>query len=458
MAITRRELFWSAGSAAVHAAQTAVRPNFVFILVDDLRYNALGCTGHPFVKTPHIDRLAQEGMNFVNTFVTTPLCSPARASFLTGQYVRTHGILDNSNRSEASHKLVTFPKLLRDAGYETAYIGKWHMGNDPTPRPGFDRWVSIPGQGQYIDPRMNIDGNNIEAKGYITDLLNGHAVDFIRQKHTKPFCLYLAHKAVHGPFTPAERHKDLYSGMKIVRKPSATDTLEGKPVLKRTLAVAEKNPKDEMRPGQRLGGPSDEAILNQLRCLSAVDDGVGEIYKALKETGQLDRTLIVFTSDNGYLWGEHGLGDKRAFYEESIRIPMVARYPRLIRPGSAAKGMALNIDIGPTFLDLAGAPIPGWMQGRSLVPLMTGKSAGWRQAFLGEYYAEKNFPRIPTWDGVRTERYKYTHYANVPDADELYDLEKDPYEMKNLANDPSARTVLKQMQAELEKLRKAIRS
>ncbi len=446
------------GSAAAMAAAGAPpRPNFVFILVDDLRYNALGCTGHPFVKTPHVDRLAREGMNFVNTFVTTPLCSPARGSFLTGQYVRTHGILDNTNRSEASHKLVTFPKLLRDAGYETAYVGKWHMGNDPTPRPGFDKWVSFPGQGQYIDPRMNIDGQDTKAQGYMTDLLNNHAVEFIRKPHAKPFCLYLAHKAVHGPFTPAERHKDLYAGMKIERKPSVKDTLEDKPAVKKGIA-AEAQVVRKKGATPVLGGPGDEIILNQLRCLASIDEGVGLIYEALKATGQLDNTLIVFTSDNGYLWGEHGLGDKRAFYEESIRIPMVARYPRLIRAGSTAKEMALNIDIAPTFLDLAGVKIPASIQGRSLRPVMAGQAKTWRKSFLAEYYEEKQFPRIPTWDGVRTERYKLTCYANLEGADELYDLDKDPYEMKNLAQDPAARGILKELRAELEKLRKEIKA
>mgnify|MGYP003874979895 CR=1 FL=1 len=444
-------------AAALAAAGAAPRPNFVFILVDDLRYDALGCTGHPFVKSPNVDRLAREGMNFTNAFVTTPLCSPARGSFLTGQYVRTHGIMDNSNRSEASHKLVTFPKLLRDAGYETAYVGKWHMGNDATPRPGFDKWVSFPGQGQYTDPRMNIDGNAIQAQGYMTDLLNNHAVEFIRKPHSKPFCLYLAHKAVHGPFTPAERHKSLYEGAKIERRPSAKDTLEGKPALKKGLAAeAQVVRKKNAAPAH--SGPSDETILNQLRCLSSIDDGVGLIYEALKATGQLDNTLIVFTSDNGYLWGEHGLGDKRAFYEESIRIPMVARYPKLIRAGSRTKEMALNIDIAPTFLDLAGAKVPSGMQGRSLRPVMAGQAKTWRKSFLGEYYEEKQFPRIATWDGVRTERYKLTRYASMEGADELYDLDKDPYEMKNLAQDPAAKGILKEMQAELEKLRKEIQA
>lgn len=457
MSLTRRELVLGGSAAAMAAAGAAPRPNFVFILVDDLRYDALGCTGHPFVKSPNVDRLAREGMNFTNTFVTTPLCSPARASFLTGQYVRSHGILDNGNRSEATHKLVTFPKLLRDAGYETAYVGKWHMGNDATPRPGFDKWVSFPGQGQYIDPRMNIDGNAIQAQGYMTDLLNNHAVEFIRKPHSKPFCLYLAHKAVHGPFTPAERHKSLYEGMKIERRPNAKDTLEGKPALKKGLAAeAQVVRKKGAKPV--VTGPSDEIILNQLRCLASIDDGVGLIYDALKATGQLDNTVFVFTSDNGYLWGEHGLGDKRAFYEESIRIPLIARYPKLIRAGSTAKEMALNIDIAPTFLDLAGVKAPSWMQGRSLRPVMAGQAKTWRKSFLGEYYEEKQFPRIPTWDGVRTERYKLTRYANLEGADELYDLDKDPYEMKNLAQDPAARGILKEMQAELEKLRKEIKA
>lgn len=455
MNITRRELLLGSTAAACSAAP-APRPNFVFILIDDLRYNALNCMGLSFMKTPNIDRIAREGMNFANTFVVTSLCSPSRACFLTGQYAHTHGVTDNTNHNEISHKLVTFPKLLRDSGYETAYIGKIHMGNDDAPRPGFDRWVSFKGQGVYENPPMNVDGKQENAQGYMTDLLNGHALEFLNRKRQNPFCLYLAHKAVHGPFTPAERHKDLYAGQAIPRKASVKDSLAGKPVLQRAVSVpaAPKKAAKKQGEGQRPGGPSDETILNQLRCVSAIDDGVGQIYDSLAKTGQLDNTVFVFTSDNGYLWGEHGLGDKRACYEESIRIPMVARYPRLIKPGRTARQDALNIDIAPTFLELAGVQIPAAVQGRSLVPVMRGNPAGWRQSIFMEYFEEAQFQRIPTWQGVRTARWKYARYPNLTGMDELYDLQSDPEEMKNLIADPSAQTALKEMQAELDRLLK----
>jgi N-acetylglucosamine-6-sulfatase len=462
MFLTRRSLLF--GGAASTAAQVRSRPNFVFILVDDLRYNALGCTGHPFAKTPRIDLIAREGVNFVNSFVTTSLCSPSRGCFLSGQYVHTHGIRDNTEHNAQSHQLITFPRLLHDAGYETAYVGKWHMGNDDTPRPGFDRWVSFRGQGVYVDPPLNVDGKPVQNSGYITDLLNGHAVDFLERKRTKPFCLYLAHKAVHGPFTPADRHLDLYAGETIVRKASATDTLEGKPVLRRALpappqqkAAGKKGAGKKAAGNGNQTGPGDAVILNQLRCLAAIDDGVGRIWDVLQQFGQLDNTVFVFTSDNGYLWGEHGLGDKRASYEESIRIPMLARYPGLIKPGSVAQPFALNIDIAPTFLELAGVRAPGGIQGHSLVPVMRGNAKGWRQSFLMEYFEEPQFPRIPTFQGVRGERWKYTRYPTLPEMDELYDLRNDPDELNNLYQSAAAGGALKSMRTELDRLLKETR-
>src|SRR5262245_53235422 len=227
------------------------RPNIVFILMDDLRFDELGCTGHPFVKTPNIDRLAKEGAIFRNAFATTPLCSPSRACFLTGLYAHTHGIIDNVDRSRESHALVTWPRLLRDAGYETAFVGKWHMGVDDSPRPGFDHWVSVPGQGKYIDPVLNIDGKQQEAKGYVTDLFNERAVALFKQPHTKPFCLLLAHKCVHpdleqradgsisdpnaATFLPAERHKSMYAAEKPPRRPNAFQPPDDKPALARKI-------------------------------------------------------------------------------------------------------------------------------------------------------------------------------------------------------------------------------
>ncbi|MFB3827216.1 MAG: sulfatase [Bryobacteraceae bacterium] len=422
--ITRRHAarLIAGGALAGAAAAAPRRPNFVFILLDDQRWDALGCMGHPFLKTPNIDRIAREGVIFRNFFVTTPLCSPSRASYLTGQYVHTHGVRDNTDHAELSHRLVTWPRLLHDNGYETAYVGKWHMGRDDSPRPGFDRWVSFQGQGQYVDPLLNIDGRRVESPGYVTDLLSGHAAEFLRRKRSKPFALYLAHKAVHGPFTPAERYKDLYSTEPLPRRPNVT------------------------------GKVSEQLVRNQLRCIQSVDDGVGQVLKALEETGQLDDTVIVYTSDNGYFWGEHGLGDKRWSYEESIRDPFLVRYPKLIKARSTVEADALNIDVAPTMLELAGVRAPAAMEGRSLVPLLAGKQVAWRNGFLIEYFAEKQFPKTPTWRGIREARWKYTHYPEVPEKDELYDLQSDPYEMHNLVVDPAAKPQLERLRERLARM------
>jgi N-acetylglucosamine-6-sulfatase len=413
-------------------ADTGKRPNIVFILVDDLRWDALGCAGHPFVKTPNIDRLAKEGALFKNYFVSIPLCSPSRASYLTGQYPHKHGVIDNKNHSELSHKLITFPRLLHDAGYTTAYVGKWHMGTDDSPRPGFDRWVSFKGQGAFIDPAMNIDGQQSKVQGYMTDLLNRHALDFVKKQHTKPFALYLAHKAVHGPFTPAERHKTLYTNDKHTLPPNTAVGRDGNPV---TPMALERH---------------DTIMRNQLRCLMAIDEGVGQLLQALEEKKQLDDTMFVFSSDNGYFWGEHGLGDKRAAYDESIRDPLLVRYPMLVKAGTRIDQFALNIDLAPTFLELAGVKVPQTMQGRSLLPLLKGDPKGWRTSFLTEYFHEGK-EAIQTWQAVRTERWKYVHYPEKNSKDELYDLKADPYEMKNLLDDPASQEALRQLQDELKR-------
>ena len=448
----RRQFLGTLASAAAVSAQRTKRPNLVFVLVDDLRWDALGYAGHPFVKTPNIDRIAREGAIFANAFVTTPLCSPARGSFLTGQYVRTHGVRGNGDNAERSHKMTTFPRLLREAGYATAYVGKWHMGNDDSPRPGFDRWVSFRGQGQYEDPPLNIDGERVTKQGYVTDLLSDYAAEFIRkQSLDKPFCVYLAHKAIHGPFSPAARHATLFSDTVIRRSANAQDNLAGKPMLTREL------PQAAAKKAQKKGGPAtpgDELVRNQLRCLTSIDEGVGRVLKALEETKALDNTLIVFTSDNGYFWGEHGLGDKRASYEESIRIPMTARYPALIKAGSRIDGMVLNIDIAPTMLAAAGVAPHKQMQGRSFLPLFSGKTKGWREHFLCEYFMEQNFARVASWEAVRTARYKYVHYFDLKDMDELYDLQADAGEMKNLIGEASAKATLESMRKLLEKYRK----
>ena len=447
IAVIVAAILWQLVLPHASRAADAPRPNVVFVITDDQRWDAMGCAGHPFIKTPNMDRIAREGAMFTNAFVTTPLCSPARSSFLTGQFVHTTGVKGNTPAmGPISHRLITFPRLLHDAGYESAYVGKWHMGNDDSPRPGFDRWVSFKGQGVYVDPVLNVDGKDEKKDGYITDILTDYAVDFINREHAKPFVLYVGHKAVHGPFRPAERHKDLYQTEALPERPNIKDDLSGKPVL--TRETKEQGNEQIIRPN---GAASDRIPREQMRCLASVDEGLGKILDALEQKKLAENTIVIFTSDNGYFWGEHRLGDKRAAYEESIRVPLLMRYPKLIKPGTKKPEMALNIDIAPTLLQLAGAPIPKDVQGKSLVPVFEGKLGEWRSSALFEYFAEARFPRIPTWQAVRNERWKYIHYTDVADADELYDLQSDPYELKNLIADAVAAEELKTMKAELEK-------
>lgn len=433
---------WVAMASAAPPDAFATRPNVVFILVDDLRFDALGCTGHPFIKSPNIDRLAAEGANFRNAFVTTPLCSPSRASYLTGQYAHVHGVQGNSGE-EGGHRFVTFPKLLHDAGYKTAYIGKWHMGDDDAPRPGFDRWVSFKGQGAYIDPQLNVDGAVVKTEGYVTDILTDYAVEFLKRPHDAPFMLYLAHKAVHSGFTPAPRHKGVFDEQPIRRAPSVQDSLAGKPVLTRELPQEERK---DQNPGTR-----DEVVRNQMAAVLAIDEGVGRLLKTLEETKRLNDTLVIFTSDNGFFWGEHGRGDKRMAYEESIRVPLLMRCPKLIQAGSKREQMVLNVDITPTLLELGGAAIPQGTHGRSLAPVLSDAAAPWRESFLTEYFSNPH-NRIPGWQAVRTQRWKYIHYTGVEGVDELYDLAADRYEMRNLFQQPSVQATLADMQTELKRL------
>ncbi|MEK6262734.1 MAG: sulfatase [Planctomycetota bacterium] len=444
-------LFWiSWGVLAVLGAESPPRPNIVFILIDDLRWDALGCTGHPFIKTPNIDRIATEGATFRNAFVTTPLCLPSRASFLTGQYPHTHGVTGTADHRARSYELPTFPRLLQPAGYETAFMGKWHIGDIDGPRPGFDRWVSFKSQGEYVDPTINADDKASKVSGYLTDILTEHAVEFIQRPRDKPFLLCLAHKAVHAPFIPAERHKHLFADVPIVRAPSAKDTWEGKPVLRRPgIKLSPKDPDVHS---------SDEMIRHQLRCLMAVDESVQRLFDTLERTQQLDQTLIVFTSDNGYFWGEHDLGGKHGPYEEALRIPLLMRYPKLIKPGTTLDQFALSIDLAPTLLELANVPAPDTMQGRSLLPLLKGNTAGARTSFLAEFFLGNGTNRFPSWQAVRTERWKYIRYTDLPEMDELYDLQADPMEMKNRIADPRSATTLVDLKAELERLLKETQS
>ena len=447
-------------SLSASGTESATRPNIVFILLDDLRWDEVD---YPFVKIPSIQRIAREGVRFRNAFVTTPLCSPSRASYLTGQYAHKHGISDNTDHSPRSHELVTFPRLLRDAGYETAFVGKWHMGLDDNPRPGIDHWVSVKGQGSYLDPEFNVNGRRETKNGYFTDILNGYVLDFLKQKHTKPFLLYISHKAVHpdltqyadgsvsdpsgGKFIPAERHKSLYADAQIPHRPNYAKPPEGKPSLLRQIG--------DLPPLGPKTVTDDETIRNRLRMLASVEDGVAEIFKMLEDQKQLDNTLIIFTSDEGYFYGEHGLSvERRLAYEESIRIPLFMRWPKLIKAGTSVEQFALNIDIAPTLLEIGGASAPKEIHGRSLVPLLRGEKVPWRDSFLVEYFSDKVFPRISKmgYQALRDERWKYVHYVDLDGMDELYDLTADPYEMNNLAQRSQSADTVAQMGAKLAQL------
>lgn len=429
------------------------RPNVIFILIDDLHHDGLSATGHPYAKTPNIDRIAKEGAIFRNAFVTTPLCSPSRATFLTGQYVHKHQIVGNEKPqvfNALSHQLKTWPQQLQKAGYETAYIGKLHMGNDDAPRAGFDHWVSFKGQGRYDNPQFNVNGKQLDRQGYMTDLLNDYALEFLKQKHDKPFAMTLAHKAVHGPFVAAERHNKLYEGATLPTTPNKQDDWSGKPMLQ-----LPEPPRPNANPNRPANNqPQRPVALAQMQQLAAVDEGVGQLLKVLADSNQLDNTLIIFTSDNGYFWGEHRLGDKRAAYEESIRIPFLVRYPKLIKAGTKFDQTIINADLAPTLIEFANAPKLATMHGRSWLPLLEGKTKGWRETVLLEYFHETNFPRIRGWQAVRTPEWKYIHYTELEGMDELYDLQADRYEMKNLINDPRQAAKLKQMKIELVRLLK----
>ncbi len=453
--MTRRTLIKAAGAAPL--VRRDARPNIVFVILDDLRHDYLGCTGHPFARTPNLDRIAREGVMFTNFFTAIPLCSPSRASFLTGLYPHTHRIINNDKHglAEISHALLTFPRVLRESGYESAFIGKWHMGFDDTRRPGFDHWVSFHAQGLYIDPVVNVNGERRQLRGYMTDFLNAEAVRFLERPRRQPFVMFLGHKAVHYPYLPARRHETLYGNVKYNPPRVPPEDLAGKPAMRRkvepvdVLRLEGATPEPQESRRGRPGDP-DSVVRDQARCLASVDEGMGQMLDTLERRGELDNTLVIFTSDNGYLMGEHGEFDqKRWAYEESVRLPFIARYPKLIGPGSRRAQMALSIDVAPTLLELAGVKPYSRMHGRSLAPVLRDAGAPLRDSFLIEHYAEKIIPKVPDWQAVRTAEWKYIRYPTLQNMDELYNLAADPHEIRNLISDPGSAGALERMRAEL---------
>ncbi|MEX0610821.1 MAG: sulfatase, partial [Pirellulales bacterium] len=422
--------------------------NIVFILVDDLRHDVLGFTGHPFSETPNIDSLAKNGVHLKNAFVTTSLCSPSRASILTGFYVHRHHVVDNNN--PVPKGTVFFSQYLQQAGYQTAFVGKWHMGGEgDDPQPGFDHWVSFRGQGNYLPEKngLNVNGKRVPQKGYITDEITDYALDWLRSlQPDKPFMLYLSHKAVHAEFIPAARHQGRYQDKPM--PPFVADT----PADYADKPMWVKNQRNSWH-GVEFAYHSNLDVEDYYKryceTLLAVDDSVGRVLAFLREKRELDSTLIIFMGDNGFLFGEHGLIDKRNAYEESMRVPLVMQCPELFKGGTVVDKMAANLDVAPTILEAAGLVPPDNSDGKSFLPLAQGKEVPWRAALLYEYYWERNFPQTPAMHAIRTDKYKYIHYYGIWDTDELYDLQRDPRETKNLIRSPAHKQVLSKLNEKL---------
>ncbi len=437
------------------SAAQAQPKNVVLIVSDDHRFDFMGF--HPdapdFLQTPNLDRMAAEGAHVANAFVTTSLCSPSRASILTGRYAHNHGIVDNTSPIPPGTRF--FPQDLQAAGVATAFIGKWHMGEaDDEPQPGFDRWVSFRGQGAYFDPLLNIDGEQVPHEGYTTDILTDYALDWLRERDgAQPFFLELSHKAIHAEFLPAPRHAGAYADITIpypATMPLTESNYAGKPHWVRAQRGSWHGV-DFMFHGDLGPGMTgfDNFYRRYTETLLALDESVGRVLDYLEESGLAENTLVLYLGDNGFLLGEHGLIDKRNAYEESIRIPMLAWAPGTIAPGSRVEGLVRNIDIAPTFLDLMGVEAEAPIDGESFLPLLTGDEAGGGRDFIYEYYWEYAFPHTPTTFALRGDKYKFIYYHGVWDTEELYDLENDPKEQVNLVAVPGLRDIVNDMRKQL---------
>lgn len=417
-------------------------PNFIFIITDDQRYDAMGVVQRelaaqgrqarfPFFadQTPSMDRLAAEGIRFRNAFVTYSLCSPSRASFLTGRYNHLNGVRDNKTPFPTS--AVTYATLLRDAGYQTGYVGKWHMG-DQAARPGFTWTATYKGQGQYFNQQFLVNGGSVGSNGWVDDVSTDYALQFIGNNAERPFLLVVGYKSPHEPRTPATRHKNLYA--------SATP----EPAINADDLPPYKN---------KASGVSTEDTRNYFRTLKGVDENLGRILTRLDELSLAENTVVVFVGDNGYYINDHGLRDKRSAYEESMRIPLLVRHPRLITTPRVRDELVLNIDLAPTFLELAGLTPPPAMQGRSWKPLMENAPVAWRPAFLFEYFVDPAYPDAhPDMFAVRTATEKLVIYPGHEEWTELFDLSADPYERNSLTTDPSGAALLQALRERFDLL------
>ncbi|SHG01549.1 Arylsulfatase A [Mariniphaga anaerophila] len=471
-------------SVSVESLQGVEPRNVIFILSDDHRYDYMGFTGKlSWLETPAMDRMAGEGAYFPNAFVTTSLCSPSRASILTGQFSHTHKVVDN--QAPAPKENIYFPQYLQTKGYQTAFLGKWHMGGETDePRPGFDHWESFRGQGVYYNPTLNINGEHktYGDSTYITDLLTEHAIEWLENRdEEKPFFMYLSHKAVHGLYEPAQRHLGKYENVELELPPSfytSARPVKGKdhPNGYHQYLGPDKDKIEHPAPGDSYYGEGrtpdwqkmqreswhgvdymyhaqhvnyETLVKRYCEQILSLDESIGSVLDYLDAKGLGESTVVIYMGDNGFAFGEHGLIDKRHFYEESAKVPFLMRCPEIVKEKLVNTRMIQNIDVAPTILELAGIKKPEQMQGRSFLPLLTEENPEWRDKIFYEYYWENNFPQTPTMHGVRTDRYKYIRYHGIWDTNEFYDLKEDPFEMNNLIASPQHQPIIKELSDEI---------
>ena len=449
-------------SAGLLAAEGEKRPNILFIMADDHAAHAISSYGSTINQTPQLDRLALQGMRFDRMFAVNSICTPSRATVLTGKYSHINGV-PVFNRFDGSQPTVA--KYLQAAGYYTGIIGKWHLESDPT---GFDKWTILPGQGDYFNPTFLEAGGKRVIKGYVTDITTDLSLDFLKNRpQDKPFFLMCHHKAPHRNWQPDAKHKAMFAG-KVIPEP-ATLRDDG---VGRTDAIRECKQKvlENLSPNDTKGAPpaglsGDELLKwkyqrymqDYLACVQSVDDNVGRLLDYLDEAGLAANTLIIYTSDQGFFLGDHGLYDKRFMYEESIRMPFLVRWPGVVKPGSVQAAMGINPDFAPTFLEAAGLPVPADMQGRSLMPLFKGKvPADWRGSWYYRYYHDPGDHNTRAHYGVRTTTHKLIYFWKK-DQWEMYDLVADPGEMHNLYSDPAQAETVSKLKAELYRLKKELK-
>ena len=444
----------------------ARRPNIIFIMTDDHAQAALGVYGNTILKTPNLDRIGEEGLRFQRSFVTNALCLPSRASFLTGQYSHTHGMRTNGaesgfTREPALRNAATWPNLLRADGYHTGVVGKWHVN---TPPQGYDRTAVLPGQGQYFDPPMLVDGKMTRQRGHTDDVIGDHALRFLRERPVdRPFALLYQFKAPHRGWEPAPRFAKAFEDIELPEPPTLYEDLAQRPRALRKADMRLADMADFRKRGVPADLPERERIRrnyqllakNYYRVLMGVDENVGRVLEQLDRDGLAEDTIVLYTSDNGFFLGDHGLFDKRLMYEPSIRVPMLLRWPGGVPAGRVdERHFALNIDVAPTMLELAGSAVPATMQGASWKPLLREQSPSWRQDFLYEYYEFPAAHCVRPHRGVRDARWKYIHFYRDPEEEELYDLHSDPDELRNLAANPDHAAELQRLRTRLAELRR----